>query len=520
MSALPTPGSTIPEQLEINAAEFGGQDAVIAPEGRLTWSELLVRVTEVADLFDAIGLRSGDRLGILLPNGLRWVVSALAAQSLGLIATPINTWSRSTELDRIATQALPRAVVSCSSILGRDPRELLAAAGMPVGVANPLAPFIGTVEWAPDDPLPAIAATIPSGAVRIPPTPDTRALLLSTSGSTSVPKMVPLLHGALLDNGRAIGARMAVTSGDRIWLGSPLFFSYGCANALVVALGSAATLCLQEGLDGDEALAFIERERCTVYYGFGPTTRKLVEASSFGLHDTSSLRTGTTGFTVEEKALGRTALGIAGICSVYGMTEAYGHSAMTRWDDDDDTFFGTQGRPLETQELRIADLETGEPVPPGEQGEIQLRGAVTPGYLETVADAFSPDGWLRTGDLGRLDPAGRLVFVDRMKALLKINGINVAPAEIESVLAEHPAVDQVYVFGEYINGDQVAVAAIVTHAGVDWDELRSELVGFVRGRAASYKVPARFVSILTSDIPTTDTGKVNKRALAEQLAGV
>jgi acyl-CoA synthetase (AMP-forming)/AMP-acid ligase II len=508
---------TVAQQLELVAQTNPDTLAVIAPEGRITYAELAVRVADTAARLDAAGLRFGDRVGVLLPNGLRWVISTLALQSLGAVPVPISTWSRRTELERIASQTLPRMVITAESILGKNPLPLLEESGLPIRLQNSQAPYIGTLVWNAEDPVLDVALDRASGSRQDVAALST-ALLLSTSGSTSMPKLVPLLHGDLLRNGHAIGERLHVVAGDKIWLGAPLFFSYGCANALPMALTHAATLCLQEGVDGNAALALIEEEACTVYYGFGPTTRKLVEASDFGTRDTSSLRTGTTGFSREEKALGRTALGIAGICSVYGMTEAYGHSAMTDADDDDETFFGTQGRVLPTQQLRIASVVEGEVLVNGEDGEIQLHGAVTPGYIGIdPSGTFTADGWLRTGDIGHLDAEDRLVYTDRLKSLLKINGINVAPAEIESILLEHDSVEQAFVFGEYVEGVQRVVAALVTQADCNWDEFPRALTGFVKERAASYKVPARFVRISPTDVPTTDTGKVNKRLLAEQL---
>lgn len=520
MTDLPTLAESIPHQLATNAMEYPDVDAVVAPDGRVDYAGLHQLVDELVEMLLATGVRQQDRVGILLPNGLRWVVSALAVESLGAIAVPVSTWSKRTELERFARQTHPKLLITTDNILGKDPRPLLGECGFPLDIGNAYAPYIGTVVWPTADRLPSLLGANASGADRRSVASDMCALYISTSGSTSEPKVVPLLHRSLLQNGRAIGERQGIVPGDRIWLGAPLFFSYGCANALPMALAHAATLILQEGVDGNEALSLIERERCTVYYGFGPTTRKLTEASEFGTHDVSSLRTGTTGFSAEEKFIAREVLGVQHICSVYGMTEAYGHSVMTSHADDDDTFFETQGRVLPTQELRIVDPETNRPLPENESGEIQLRGAVTPGYVERIHDAFTPDGWFRTGDIGYLDAADRLVFVDRIKSLLKINGINVAPAEIEAVIAEHVDVEQVFVFGDYVDGAQCAVAAIVPTADSNWEELTESLVSFVKNRAASYKVPARFVRLTHEEVPLTDTGKINKRMLAEQLRGV
>ena len=499
---------TVPGILSWAARQYPDVLALVGPEGRHTFAELDAEVRALAGRLAGIGIGHGSRVAVYLGNGVRWVVSALAVQCLGGVAVPVSTWARRDELTRIRERVRPRLLITGDRVVGRDPTRVLAESGL--SEAGP--GFLGTAIWRDKLELPGGG---PADESRAPHQEDV-ALILSTSGSTSQPKLVPLLHGDLLRNSQAIGDRQGLVPGDRLWFGAPLFFSYGCANALPVCLTHGTALVLQEGLDGNEALALIERERCTAYYGFGPTTRKLVEAPDFGNRDTSSLRTGTTGFTEAEKSLVRDTLGVPQVCSVYGMTEAYGHSAMTSWEDSDETFLSTQGTVLPTQELRIVAPDTGVVLGPGEHGEIQLRGAVTPGYLGSD-DGFTTDGWLRTGDIGELDTAGRLRFVERAKSMLKINGINVAPAEIEAVLLEHPRVEQAYVFGEYVDGTEQIVAAVVAEG--ETDGLVEELVRFIRERAASYKVPRRVVFIAAEEVPTTDTGKTNKRGLVELIRG-
>lgn len=498
---------TIPGILTWGGQEHPDTLAVVGPEGRLSFADLAAQVRETAYLLAGIGIGHDSRVAIYLGNGVRWVVSILAVQSLGAVAVPVNTWARREELTYIRERVQPDLVITACTVVGRDPKVVLAESGLFEARQEG---FLGIATWGERLLLPRGG---PRRAVTLPEPGDT-ALILSTSGSASEPKLVPLRHGDLLRNAQAIGDRQGLDPGDRLWFGAPLFFSYGCANALPVCLTHATALVLQEGLDGNEALALIEREECTAYYGFGPTTRKLVEASDFGTRDVSSLRTGTTGFTEAEKALVRTTLGVSQVCSVYGMTEAYGHSAMTSARDTDATFLHTQGTVLPTQELRIVDTATGAVAGSGEQGEIQLRGTVTPGYLGDEG-GFTTDGWLSTGDVGVLDANGRLRFLERAKSMLKINGINVAPAEIESVLLQHPRVQQAFVFGEYINDHERVVAAIVADGGTDG--LADELLSFIRERAASYKVPSRIVFVAAEDVPTTDTGKTNKRKLQELL---
>ncbi|WP_435582930.1 class I adenylate-forming enzyme family protein [Amycolatopsis thermoflava] len=513
---------TFPEALAALAHRYGDQEAVVAPEGRITFADLARRCDDLAGAFAAAGLRPGDRVGILLPNGLRWLVTMLGAQRAGLVAVPINTWYRSAELAHLMSTAGLRLVVTDEQVFGKNMPAELAAAGhgeLFTGGRHTRG-YLGALLWPAPEPFPpgVVPGSAPAGAV----TPDDLAMILYTSGSTALPKPVPLEHGKLLRNGRAMGERMHVRPGDRIWFAMPLFFGYGACNALPVALSHGATLCVQEKVEGDAALEFIERERCTVSYGLATAVRALLAAPSFGTRDISSLRTGPVGFNAEDKRLAIEGLGITEACSAYGLTESYGFVTMTDAHDPLEIKLHTQGTVLDTQRIRIVD-STGAECPPGVTGEIEVRGCVIDSYLGSVeinAGTRSADGWFRTGDLGAIGEDGRLAFGGRWKEMLKIKGINVAPLEIEAIVTGHDHVDQAYVIGlSTPDGDQEMACVVVPDAG--WsageDELVRRLDAHIRGCAASYKVPSRFVVMDSRSVPQTDTGKVSKVKLREML---
>jgi fatty-acyl-CoA synthase len=303
-------------------------------------------------------------------------------------------------------------------------------------------------------------------------------------------------------------------------MGISLFWSFGCANALLAVMTHGGTIVLQEHLDPAAALALIERERCTVYYGTPNIAQALIEHPDRPRRDLSSLRTGA--------AIGAPAamqlvmdLGASEICNVYGLTECYGNCSVTDAHDAAEVRRTTVGFPLPGMEIRVVDRETRRPLAPGEVGEILVRGHLTPGYYrdpERNAVAFDAEGFLITGDLGAVDDDGRLRFRGRIKEMVKTGGINVAPVEVEEVLLGHPAVEQAYVVGvPDPRKEEILVAVVVPKAGqtVSPDALRA----LCKEALAAYKVPAQIHVMAREDLPVTGTGKVQKFRLAEQIQG-
>ncbi|WP_236787763.1 class I adenylate-forming enzyme family protein [Amycolatopsis sp. GM8] len=473
---------TTPAVLAAVAREHPDRTFVIAEDGELTYGMTARRVHELARHFAALGLRPGERVGLLLPNGARWIISYLAAHAAGLVVVPLNTWYREAELAKVTERAELRLIVTEDYLATLDPE-------------------------APDgDPLEALE--------NAPVTGDDDALVLFTSGSSAEPKAVRLTQRGIVTNAYAVGERQGVREGDRIWFGSPLFFVYGCANAIVNTLTHAITLCVQERFEAAAALAFIERHRCTVYYGVAPITRALAACEDLARRDISSLRTGTGNATPEDLRLTIEVLGVREVCNAYGLTEGYGHSTITAHTDPPEVRMTSQGTALPTQEIRI--VADGGPAGADVPGEIQIRGTVTPGYLDSPG-AFTGDGWFRTGDVGSLGAAGRLTYAGRANEMMKVKGINISPVEVELVLAGHPGVDDAYVFGVPTpEGDEeVGCVLVSTVPRTEHGVLVAEVQEFVRAHAASYKVPTN-VRVLTADqLPLTATGKVSRRALKE-----
>lgn len=523
---------TLSDLLEEQAERCPDRPAVVHRDGSTTYAALRDRAEQVRRALVRGGVRRGDRVGLLVTNRVEWLETCFGAAGARATVHALNTWVTERELEHLLGQADCTVLVLLAEH-GRhryadDLRHLvpeLWEAG-PGRWRSSRYPSLRTVVVLDGAPVPGAVdyeAWLAAGAEApeppgegLPPAGEA-AVVLYTSGSTARPKAVPLLHHGMVENGFAIGERMGLTGSDRVWLASPLFWSFGCANALMATFTHGATLVLQEQFKPAEAVELIERERCTVGYLLPTLTRALLEAEGFDAARLASLRTGLTIGTPDEVRLAVEGLGVEGICNVYGSTETYGNCCVTPHTMDLADRLVCQGPPLPGVRVRVVDPLTDEELPTGEVGEIRVTGYLTPGYLgQSPADSpFTADGWYRTGDLGRRDERGRLQYVVRATDMIKTAGINVAPAEVEEFLLTVDGVAQVAVVGapDPARGE-VVVAFVVPEPGRDLQE--QELIEACRGDLASYKVPAR-VSVV-DDLPKTGTGKLHRVKLRDAVA--
>jgi fatty-acyl-CoA synthase len=507
---------TLADLLLEQAGRYAADPAVICSDRQVSYSELARRAGRVAAGLRRHGIRRGDRVGLLMNNRVEWLEVFFGAAIVGAIVVAFSTWSRRAELEWLLGDSGVKLLFTLDRFGDQNFSEDLrgiAPALSTVMLGEPGA--CGAQLYADFGVDPAFDIPLPPGEG---PGAADEAIVIYTSGSSSRPKAVPLAHYGIIENGFNIGERQGYRPGDRVLLAPPLFWSYGSANAMSATLTHGAALVLQSRFEPGEAIALIERHRCTALYTLPAITAAIVSHQDFRPERTRSLRTGVTIGAPQDILTAARVLGAAEICNVYGQTESYGNCCVTPHDWPLQRRAQCQGPPLPGVEIRIVHAATGENLPQGEDGLIEVRGYVTRGYGKSSAalnpGAFAPDNFFRTGDMGHLTEAGELVFVGRTTEMIKKGGINISPAEVEDMLMQHPAIAQAGVVGVPDSRQGELLAAFVV-LKPDFAITRDELAAHCRAVASRYKVPD--IIEFRAELPITVTGKLMRREL-KQLA--
>jgi acyl-CoA synthetase (AMP-forming)/AMP-acid ligase II len=508
--------STIPAVLARAAQAYGDAEALVEPGGpRLSYRELHNRVRDVARAFIAAGIQPGDRVAVWSPNTHHWVLAALGAQSAGAVLVPVNTRYTGPEALDVIHRSGASALIVAGPFLGTDRLSALRDAARDEGVALPgtvvRVPVEGTdpLDWV--DFLARASAVSPADAdVRAAAvTPDQVSDILFTSGTTGRSKGAMSAHRQALAVARAWVDCGQVTAGDRYLVVNPFFHSFGYKAGILACLVSGATIVPQTVYDPDGAMRLIEAERITVLPGPPTLYQRMLDHPARDKYDLSSLRLAVTGAATVPAAFVeriRRELTFDTVLTAYGLTEAV-VVTMCRPGDDPDTVAHTSGRATADFSVRIA----------AGTGEILLRGPnVMLGYLDdpaATAAAVDADGWLHTGDVGRLDERGYLTITDRLTDMYICGGFNVYPAEVEQVLARLDGVAESVVIGVPDGRlGEVGTAYIVPRPGHELST--ADVLDFCRSRLANYKVPRRVE--FRADLPRNALGKPLKRVLRSE----
>lgn len=522
------------------AARFADREAVVEGRTRVSYAELGARVERAAAACTASGVRVGDRVAIWAPNTLDWIVAALGAVSAGGVLVPLNTRFKGAEAAYVLARSRARLLFVTGTFLGTSyVASLRRAAGepgegageaVPGSGAGPLPglPHLERVVVLADD-APADFRTFKDfladgegvGRDEVRRRGDavsggSPSDIVFTSGTTGRPKGALITHAQTL-RGYEIWSDLAgLREGDRYLIVNPFFHTFGYKAGIIACLMRGATMVPQPVFDVDTVLANVAAERISVLPGPPTLHQSLLDHPARDTHDLSALRLVVTGAAVVPLRLVerlRTELGVDTVLTAYGLSEASGIVTMCRRGDRPEVIASTSGRAIPDTEVRVVDA-SGAPVPPGAPGEVLVRGFnVMSGYFEdaaATAEVLTPDGWLRTGDVGVLDPEGNLRITDRIKDMFIVGGFNAYPAEIEQLLGLHPDVADVAVVGVPDSRlGEVGRAYVVRRPR---STLTAEdLITWSRREMANYKVP-RTVAFVP-ELPRNASGKVVKGEL-------
>lgn len=488
----------------------GEIEALVTEDERLTYARLAARAQSVAAAMRALGLGKGDHVAILMGNDAHWLSLFYGAALIGAVTVPVNTRFKTAELEYCLRQADCRALFYAECFLNIDYGAMVCGLGELPMLEHRVAVGRGWPENVPDQ-----EHFAPAGGG---PAPDDLLLIQFTSGTTAYPKGVMLSHDAMLRNAHAAGTRIGVRAQDRYFNCRPFFHVGGSTLSALVALSFGCTLVTLPTFEARAALEVMERERCTLTSGNDTIFQMLMGHEDFPKR-TLSLRGGWAAAGPQTVRRIIDVLGAREVCIAYGLSEAAPNVVINDWRDPEALRVAGLAKPHEGEDVRIADPASNAPLAPGSSGEIQVRGwNVMRGYYnnpEATAKAFTPDGWLRTGDLGEMTDDGRLRMVGRLKDVFRVGGENVAPAEVEEMLLAHPAVETAQAIGvPDARLGEVPCAYVTLKAGATATE--AELITWARERAANFRVP-RYLKIVADfeSIGMTASGKVQKNKLRD-----
>ncbi len=506
--------------LHATAQRFADNEALVFAEQRLTWEEVDRRVDRLAGALLALGVQRGERIGIVCSNRPEYILTYLAAARVGAILAGFNIQHTLREIADLAAIVQPSVIVALGDFV----------------IAEQLAPVVATMPCvrhaiAIGEPIPEgwldFYRLLEHGAVgqedalrerTATLTEEDGALIVFTGGTTGTPKAALLSHKNIVANIDAQNRHLGWRADDRVLLHLPLNHVSGATLLVAGAVLSGAALILLERFHAEHALAAVARESVTLL-GQVPTMW-LMEflLPGFSDYDLSSVRMAiVSGAPTPDQVMRQIAVVAPVAIHAYGLTEVAGMVTYNRLGDGLDVLLRAAGRAAPEFELRIVDKQR-QTLPPGAAGEIAIRGeCAMQGYFahpEESALVIDEQGWLYTGDLGKLDAEGYLTVVGRSKDMYISGGYNVYPAEVEAYLDQHPAVAQSACIG--VPDDIMGEAGMVFLAPRPGAALNARQVReYCKQGLARYKNP-RYVHILES-LPLTAVGKIDKRALRQEF---
>jgi acyl-CoA synthetase (AMP-forming)/AMP-acid ligase II len=507
---------TLPALLEHNGEQCGAKVAVVTHAGSLSHAQLDFKSTDLARQLVGAGVGRSSRVGLLMENGIEWVVIATAIMRVGAILVPLSTLLKPPELRAQLDTAKVTELVVTRQFRGRSYLSDLEA--IAPGVMQLTAADVRHVEvpnlrrvWVADE-LPShrvdevIVAAL---GARVRPADD--LVILFTSGSRSAPKGVIHTHGGAIRATAAGLVARCIGPDERFYIPMPFFWTGGFSSGLMTVLVAGATLITEAIPEPELTLSLLEREKVTLFRGWPDQAARLASDPMFVNADLSHLGPGSLPAVLppdERPAAGSRA-------NLFGMTETFGPYCGERLDTDLPTDkHGSCGRPFEGVEVRIFETDSGVECPAGVDGEIGVRG---PNVMRAICgrtrtETFDGDGFYHTGDLGKLDTDGYLWYGGRRDDMFKVKGATVYPSEVEEALRGVHGVRQAFVTNvSGLDGEQVG-AFVITRLTPD------ALDSAARASLSSFKVPSLwYVTDRMEEVPRLASDKVSKTALQDLI---
>ena len=522
-SNIPLLGETIDENLRKTVVKFPNNDALISAHQhyRATYTEFYEQVTAVAKGLIALGVKSGDRVGIWSPNCYEWTLLQYATAKIGAIMVNINPAYRTSELIYVINQSGLSYIFSAIQFktshykkMIDDAREFTDTLRKEVYWGESWEYFLAQGKKVSDEKLQAYEAKVQF---------DDPVNIQYTSGTTGNPKGVTLTHHNILNNAYFIGVRMNYTDKDRVCIPVPFYHCFGMVIGNLCCTAHGATMVIpNDSFDATKTLEVVERERCTSLYGV--PTMFISELYTLDRHpyDLSSLRTGVmAGALCPPEIMKRVKeqMNMHEITICYGMTETSPVSTQTRIGVPFEKQIHSVGTIQDHIEIKIINPETKAIVPRGESGELCTRGySVMLKYWnspQATAQVIDEQRWMHSGDLAMMDEDGYIHISGRIKDLIIRGGENISPKEIEDFLYTYEGVMDAQVIGVPSKkfGEEV-MAWIKPNEGVTLTE--EELRNFCKDRIAHYKVPRYWKFV--NEFPMTISGKIRKVEMREIAA--
>lgn len=536
---LPLQSLTIGQIFDRTVEKYPDNPAVVYVDRdfRLTYRQFATYVDETAKGLMALGIKKGEKVGIWATNVPYWVILQFATAKIGAVLLTVNTNYKTAELEYLLSQS------DCENLFLIDGYQDTDY----ISTIYELVPELKTCQRGhlKSEKFPHLKRVIFLGPEKhrgMYTIPEIRALSVMvsddeyqarqdsldchdvvnmqyTSGTTGFPKGVMLTHYNIANNGFWIGANQNLGPDDRICLPVPLFHCFGCVLGVMAFINHGSCMVILEKFDPLLIMASVEQEKCTGLYGVPTMFIAVLEHPLFNKFDFSSLRTGIMAgsncpIRVMEKVIDQMNMTEITIC--YGLTEASPVITQTRQHDDIRVRTETVGRALPHLEIKVIDLGTGKELPPGQQGEVCVKGySVMKGYYnnpEATAQTIDEEGWLHSGDLGVMDEAGNLSITGRHKDMIIRGGENIYPREIEEFLYRMDGIRDIQVTAvpseKY--GEEVG-AFVILNEGANLEP--SDIQDFCRGKISRYKIP-RYVHFI-DQYPMTASGKIQKYKLTE-----